>query len=53
MGEVKCGWMCVKLGGGVGVLAMVLISPGQRLLHHPTASIFLQTATNFERPCLR
>lgn len=26
---------------------MVLISPGQRLLHHLTASIFLQTPTNF------
>ncbi|KAL7394873.1 hypothetical protein ABVT39_006085 [Epinephelus coioides] len=32
---------------------MVLISPGQRLLHRLTASIFLQTANNFPAAPLR
>ncbi|KAM3612497.1 uncharacterized protein V6R79_009183 [Siganus canaliculatus] len=32
---------------------MVLISPGQRLLHHLTDSIFLQTALNFPAAVLR
>lgn len=44
MFQLKCR---INESGGVGVLAMVLISPGQRLLHHLTASIFPLTPTNF------